>query len=236
MGGKNFTWQVKWKFLHKSKLKVLKIAKGLKLNFTILTCAQGGKRERERLLFFLALLLGLPPSQYPTRTVKRVRLTFMRCCCFCFAGLYFYLLVGFSSVFSLFGFFSVSRSHSFSSFVVFALWANFWLLLVGFQICGKSEVRRKLNELAPAFEGSGEGAGGGCYETASHCPSAFPCCLSVCCLVYLFTCRLFFCFLPAFSSSHFFCMFSFSFSPPSISTFTIFFRQIWPFALWFSCC
>lgn len=46
----NFTWQVKWKFLHKSKLKVLKIAKGLKLNFTILTCAQGEKREvgRER--------------------------------------------------------------------------------------------------------------------------------------------------------------------------------------------
>lgn len=69
-GGKNFTWQVKWKFLHKSKLKVLKIAKGLKLNFTILTCAQGEKREvgreRERLLFFfLALLLGLPPSHYP---------------------------------------------------------------------------------------------------------------------------------------------------------------------------
>lgn len=28
-----------------------------------------------------------------------------------------------------------------------ALWAKFWLL-VGFQICGKSEVRRKLNELA----------------------------------------------------------------------------------------
>lgn len=38
---KNFMWQVKWKFLHKSKLKVLKIAKGLKLNFTILTSAKG---------------------------------------------------------------------------------------------------------------------------------------------------------------------------------------------------
>lgn len=149
-------------------------------------------------------------------------------CCFCFAGLYFYLLVGFSSVFSLFSFLCFSRSHSFSSFVVFALWANFWLL-VGFQICGKSEVRRKLNELAPAR--GGQGAMGGC-ETASHCPSAFPCCLSVCCLVYLFTYRLFFCFLPAFSS-HFFACFLFL-SP--ISTFTIFFRQIWPFALWFSCC
>lgn len=83
------------------------------------------------------------------------------CCCSCFAGLYFYLLVGFSV-------FCVWRSHSFS-FVVFALWANFWLL-VGFQICGKSEVRRKLNELAPALGAT----------AASHCPSAFPCCLSVC--------------------------------------------------------
>lgn len=52
---------------------------------------------------------------------------------------------------------------------MFALWANFWLL-VGFQICGKSEVRRKLNELAPALGAT----------AASHCPSAFPCCLSVC--------------------------------------------------------
>lgn len=85
----------------------------------------------------------------------------MRCCCSCFAGLYFYLLVGFCV-------FCVWRSHSFS-FVVFALWANFWLL-VGFQICGKSEVRRKLNELAPALGAT----------AASHCPSAFPCCLSVC--------------------------------------------------------
>lgn len=88
----------------------------------------------------------------------------MRCCCCrcsCFAGLYFYLLVGFCV-------FCVWRSHSFS-FVVFALWANFWLL-VGFQICGKSEVRRKLNELAPALGAT----------AASHCPSAFPCCLSVC--------------------------------------------------------
>lgn len=83
------------------------------------------------------------------------------CCCSCFAGLYFYLLVGFCV-------FCVWRSHSFS-FVVFALWANFWLL-VGFQICGKSEVRRKLNELALALGAT----------AASHCPSAFPCCLSVC--------------------------------------------------------
>lgn len=67
---KNFMWQVKWKFLHKSKLKVLKIAKGLKLNFTILTSAKGCSREggKESSLFFLALLLGqplllpLPPS------------------------------------------------------------------------------------------------------------------------------------------------------------------------------
>lgn len=55
-------------------------------------------------------------------------------------------------MFSLFSLLCFSRSHSFSSFVVFALWANFWLL-VGFQICGKSEVRRKLNELAPARGG-----------------------------------------------------------------------------------
>lgn len=165
---KNFVWQVKWKFLHKSKLKVLKIAKGLKLNFTILTSAKGCSRGRSKessLFFFWLCYLGNPSySHFPhpsCATVKRVRLTFMRFCCSCFAGLYFYLLVGFCV-------FCVWRSHSFS-FVVFALWANFWLL-VGFQICGKSEVRRKLNELAPALGAS----------AASHCPSAFPCCLSVC--------------------------------------------------------
>lgn len=61
---KNFMWQVKWKFLHKSKLKVLKIAKGLKLNFTILTSAKGCStgRAKESSLFFLALLLGQPLS------------------------------------------------------------------------------------------------------------------------------------------------------------------------------
>lgn len=167
-GEKNFMWQVKWKFLHKSKLKVLKIAKGLKLNFTILTSAKGCSKEggkESSLFFFWLCYLGNPSHSHcphpSCATVKRVRLTFMCCCCSCFAGLYFYLLVGFCV-------FCVWRSHSFS-FVVFALWANFWLL-VGFQICGKSEVRRKLNELAPALGAS----------AASHCPSAFPCCLSVC--------------------------------------------------------
>lgn len=58
---KNFMWQVKWKFLHKSKLKVLKIAKGLKLNFTILTSAKGCSRGVKRVRYFLALLLGQPP-------------------------------------------------------------------------------------------------------------------------------------------------------------------------------
>lgn len=73
---------------------------------------------------------------------------------------------------------------------MFALWANFWLL-VGFQICGKSEVRRKLNELAPT--NGNDGTNG---VALSFCVSLFSFRL---CLVYLFTCRLFLCFFPAFS-------------------------------------
>lgn len=120
------------------------------------------------------------------------------CCCSCFAGLYFYLLVGFSV-------FCVWRSHSFS-FVVFALWANFWLL-VGFQICGKSEVRRKLNELAPALGAT----------AASHCPSAFPCCLSVCAsFIYLHAV----CF-SASSPQHFLSFFAFGFVYGAMFSFSL---------------
>lgn len=53
---KNFMWQVKWKFLHKSKLKVLKIAKGLKLNFTILTSAKGWSRGGKRVRYFFGFV------------------------------------------------------------------------------------------------------------------------------------------------------------------------------------
>lgn len=108
---------------------------------------------------------------------------------------------------------------------MFALWANFWVL-VGFQICGKSEVRRKLNELAPALGAT----------AASHCPSAFSCCLSVCAsFIYLHAV----CF-SASSPQHFLsffgfrfvydAMFSFHFSPSHI------FPSGFPFSLWFSCC
>lgn len=109
---KNFMWQVKWKFLHKSKLKVLKIAKGLKLNFTILTSAKGCSREggkESSLFFFWLCYLGNPSHSHcphpSCATVKRVRLTFMRCSCSAAAPVspvctFIYLL---DFVFSVFG-------------------------------------------------------------------------------------------------------------------------------------
>lgn len=72
---KNFMWQVKWKFLHKSKLKVLKIAKGLKLNFTILTSAKGCSREggKESSLFFFGFVTWATPLT-PTVPIPRALL------------------------------------------------------------------------------------------------------------------------------------------------------------------
>lgn len=74
-GEKNFMWQVKWKFLHKSKLKVLKIAKGLKLNFTILTSAKGCSREggKESSLFFFGFVTWATPLP-PTVPIPRALL------------------------------------------------------------------------------------------------------------------------------------------------------------------
>lgn len=71
---KNFMWQVKWKFLHKSKLKVLKIAKGLKLNFTILTSAKGCSRGVKRVRYFFGFVTWATPPLTSTAPHHRALL------------------------------------------------------------------------------------------------------------------------------------------------------------------